>query len=106
MELMLVLSEYIECLNCLLICPFPVIKCGKCLSCIGNLIEKIVFNHFSLEKKLVERYHSGFQAGHSTVFQLDRKKLDTPAYFMTSKKLLIEYVIKTCTQVGVPWIQK
>ena len=54
------------------------------LSSIGKLMERIVFKHmynFLHERKLINKYQSGFQPGHSTVFQL------TEIYDRISKSL-------------------
>ena len=43
------------------------------LSCIGKLMERIIFKHmynFLLVHNLIYKYQSGFQPGHSTVYQL------------------------------------
>lgn len=43
------------------------------VSCVGKLMERIVFKllyNFLHERELINKYQSGFQPGHSTVFQL------------------------------------
>ena len=43
------------------------------LSCIGKLMERFIFKHmynFLLVHNLIYKYQSGFQSGHSTVYQL------------------------------------
>ena len=59
------------------------------LSCVGKIMERVIFKYlynFLNERDLINKYQSGFQPGHSTVFQLieiyDRicKSLDNKEY--------------------------